>query len=298
MTDAIKSLVADPGSLAAVRKQARSQDLAALEQTARQFESLLTKMMLKSMREANQTFGADLFGSSQQDLYQDMFDDQLSLQLAGGRGLGLADLLVQQLSRSTLATAAHRSDPAAALSPNPAPTRAPRTDPHAQPAGVPTAKQDFVRSLLPLAREAGQRLGVDPAALVAQAALETGWGRAVPSAAGSSSCNLFGIKAGASWNGASVDVSTREFEAGVPVRKVERFRAYASAAASFQDYAAMLGKSPRYAAAVGTGSDVTAFASALQQGGYATDPDYAQKLTAVAAEVRSIAGGGRFKSTG
>jgi flagellar protein FlgJ len=225
-----------------------------------------------------------------------MFDDQLALQLAGGRGLGLADLLVQQLSRSTLAAPPRNenlrsANPAAALSPNPAPTRAPRTSLE------PTTKQDFVRNLLPLARAAGQQLGVDPTALVAQAALETGWGRAMPATlAGASSFNLFGIKAGSSWNGAAVQVPTLEFEAGLPVRTVARFRSYESAAASLQDYAGMLRRSPRYAAAAGTGSDVTAFATALQRGGYATDPDYAQKVTALASEVRSIAGAGAFKS--
>jgi flagellar protein FlgJ len=291
MTDPIKSLVADPRSLAGVRSQSQSQDLAGLKAAARQFESLLTKMMLKSMREANKTVGDDLFGSSQQDMYQDMFDDQLALQMAGGRGLGLADLLVQQLSRSALSAPASSENPAATLSPNVAPTRAPRAS------SEPTAKQDFVRSMLPLAREAGQQLGVDPLALVAQAALETGWGKAVPeTSAGDSSFNLFGIKAGASWSGGSVNVPTLEFDAGLPVRKVERFRSYESAAASFQDYAGMIRKSPRYAAAVGTGSDVAAFASALQQGGYATDPNYAQKVSAVASEVRSIAAAGAFES--
>jgi flagellar protein FlgJ len=108
---------------------------------------------------------------------------------------------------------------------------------------------------------------------------------------------LFGIKAGASWNGAAVSVPTLEFESGLPVRKVERFRSYESAAASFRDYAGMLSRSPRYAAAVGTGGDVTAFASALQQGGYATDPNYAHKVTALASEVRSIAAAGAFKSS-
>jgi flagellar protein FlgJ len=299
MADPIKSLVSDPRSLTGVRSQAQSQDLGALKETARQFESLLTKMMLKSMREANQSFGAELFGSSQQDLYQDMFDDQLALRLAGGRGLGLADLLVQQLSRSTLAAPPRNENlrsenPAAALSPNFPPTHAAATS--SAPANL---KQDFVRNLLPLAREAAQQLGVDPASLVAQAALETGWGRAVPATpAGVSSFNLFGIKAGASWNGAAVNAPTLEFEAGLPVRTVARFRSYESAAASFQDYAGLLRRSPRYAAAADTGSDVTAFAAALQRGGYATDPDYAQKVTAVASEVRSIAGAGAFKSKG
>jgi flagellar protein FlgJ len=151
------------------------------------------------------------------------------------------------------------------------------------------SKEDFVRMMLPHAQRAGSALGVDPSALVAQAALETGWGRAVPSqASGSSSFNLFGIKAGSSWNGATAHVPTLEFEDGVPMRKVERFRAYGSPAESFNDYARLIGGNPRYENARGAGGDVATFASALQEGGYATDPNYAQKVVAVADEVRAL----------
>ncbi len=106
-------------------------------------------------------------------------------------------------------------------------------------------------------------------------------------AQGECSFNLFGIKAGSRWSGATVNVPTLEFESGIPVRKVERFRAYDSPADSFRDYAALIGGSSRYANARGTGENVEAFASALQQGGYATDPSYAQKIAAVASEVRA-----------
>jgi flagellar protein FlgJ len=140
----------------------------------------------------------------------------------------------------------------------------------------------------PHAQQAGEALGVDPSALVAQAALETGWGRAVPNHSDGSSFNLFGIKAGSSWDGATANVPTLEFEDGVAVRKVERFRAYASAADSFNDYAQLIGNNPRYENARGAGGDVATFASALQDGGYATDPNYAQKIVAVADEVRAL----------
>ena len=124
--------------------------------------------------------------------------------------------------------------------------------------------------------------------MLAQAALETGWGRSVPcNANGDCSFNLFGIKAGSQWSGATVNVPTLEFEAGIPVRKVERFRAYDSPADSFRDYAALIRDSSRYANARGAGDNVEAFATALQQGGYATDPHYAQKIAAVASEVRA-----------
>jgi flagellar protein FlgJ len=148
-------------------------------------------------------------------------------------------------------------------------------------------KEDFIRSLWPHARQVASELGVDPHALLAQAALETGWGRSVPcTAGGECSFNLFGIKAGGQWRGAQVAVPTLEYEGGVAVRKVERFRAYASAAESFRDYAKLIRDNPRYQDALNVGGDVAAFANALQRGGYATDPDYARKIVAVAGDVR------------
>src|SRR5690606_39747510 len=142
------------------------------------------------------------------------------------------------------------------------------------------------------AQRAGNALGVEPSALVAQARLDTGWGRAVPTqGSGSSSFNLFGIKAGSSWGGATTNVPTLEFEEGVAVRKVERFRAYSSPADSFNDYARLIGNNPRYENVRGAGGDVAAFATALQEGGYATDPNYAQKIVAVADEVRALTNG-------
>jgi flagellar protein FlgJ len=141
---------------------------------------------------------------------------------------------------------------------------------------------------MPHAEKAARALGVDPHALLAQAALETGWGKSVPcNADGQCSFNLFGIKASGQWSGATVNVPTLEFEEGVAVRKVERFRSYESAGDSFMDYARLIASSPRYENAVGAGSDVATFASALQQGGYATDPDYARKVVALAKEVRA-----------
>jgi flagellar protein FlgJ len=241
-------------------------------------------MLLKSMRDANRSFGEDsLFGSSQGDMYQDMFDDQIAMQLSKGKGLGLADMLVQQLTQSGMV-----KSPDATMEAQPsAATQTISSNADHQP--LSKSKADFVRMMWPHAQRAGNALGVDPNALVAQAALETGWGRAVPSqAGGSSSFNLFGIKAGASWNGATAHVPTLEFEDGVPVRKVERFRAYNSPAESFNDYARLIGGSPRYENARGVGGDVATFASALQDGGYATDPNYARKVVAVADEVRAL----------
>jgi len=266
---------ADFQGLASLKNDAKGQAPTALKEAARQFESLFTQMLLTSMSEANKSFGEDsLFGSDQGDMYQDMFDDQIAMQLSKGKGLGLADMLVRQLQGGVQSTE-KISAPASSA-------------PAANSQALTTSKEDFLRQLRPHAEQAARELGVDANALLAQAALETGWGRSVPcNANGDCSFNLFGIKAGSQWSGATVNVPTLEFEAGIPVRKVERFRAYDSPADSFRDYAALIRDSSRYASARGAGDNVEAFATALQQGGYATDPHYAQKIAAVASEVRA-----------
>jgi flagellar protein FlgJ len=283
---------ADFQGLAALKNDAKQQAPAALKEAARQFESLFTQMLLKSMREANKSFGEDsMFGSDQADMYQDMFDDQMALQMSKGKGLGLAEMLVRQLQggvQSPEQTAAPAAAAPSALS-EPSAIRHPLS----------VSKDDFIRDMRPHAERAAREIGVDPNALLAQAALETGWGRTMPcNAQGECSFNLFGIKAGSQWSGATVNVPTLEFESGIPVRKVERFRAYGSPADSFRDYAALIGGSSRYANARGTGENVEAFASALQQGGYATDPNYAQKIAAVASEVRSRSDALKFAAAG
>jgi flagellar protein FlgJ len=270
---------ADFQGIAALKNEAKTQAPTALKEAARQFESLFTQMLLKSMREANKGFGEDsLFGSDQADMYQDMFDDQMALQLSKGKGLGLADMLVRQLQGGVAEAPVANRDQAARAS-------ALREIPRDQP--LTASKDAFISALRPHAEAAAREIGVDPNALLAQAALETGWGRSVPcNAQGECSFNLFGIKAGSQWSGATVNVPTLEFEDGVAVRKVERFRAYASPADSFRDYAALIRDNARYANALGAGDNVEAFATALQQGGYATDPNYANKIAAVASEVR------------
>ncbi|AMN46584.1 flagellar protein FlgJ [Steroidobacter denitrificans] len=297
---------ADFQGLAALRTRARAQDPETLKAAAQQFESLFTQMLLKSMREAGKGFGDSLFGSEQGDFYQSMFDEQIALQLSQGGGLGLADMLIRQLSAGAPqgggsiggaplehlgADAAMRGAvraEAAGLQRADAATAAERGSNSTGPGEWSGGKEDFIRSLWPHARQAARELGVDPHALLAQAALETGWGRSVPcSSGGECSFNLFGIKAGSQWRGAQVAVPTLEYEDGVAVRKIERFRAYASPAESFRDYARLIRGNPRYREALNAGGDVAAFANALQRGGYATDPEYERKIVAVAADVRT-----------
>ena len=287
---------ADFRGLAALRKDAKAQTPESVRAAARQFESLFTQMMLKSMRAA--TPGDSLFSSDQENFYRDMFDQQMSVQLSQGKGLGLADMLVQQLMRNGVAGAAAAAGSGAASS---TATGAgalqgagavPRSGADSLPIATnnawPQSRADFVNALMPAAQQAGAQLGVDPHTLIAHAALETNWGRSIPSTEqGGSSFNLFGVKAGASWAGPEASAATTEYVAGQPVSMRDEFRAYASPADSIKDYAALLRTSPRYAAALGTGSDTAAFATALQRGGYATDPDYAAKLVAVAQSLKS-----------
>ena len=285
---------ADPHALSALKGDAKARDPETLKAVAKQFESLFTQMLLKSMREANKSFGDSMFGgdSQQTEFYQGMFDDQLAMHLSQGKGLGLADMLVRQLSQlqaaqpgdtASASDATKQTGSVGASSAAPASSSASPTPP----TPIASSKQDFIRTMWPHAQQAASEIGVDPRALLAQAALETGWGKAVPgNAAGECSYNLFGIKAGSQWEGATVNVPTLEFEDGVAVRKVDRFRSYDSPADSFRDYAKLIRSNPRYEDAVGSGANVATFATALQQGGYATDPDYARKIVAIANEIR------------
>ena len=245
---------------AALRRGAGANDPGTLREVAKQFESLFTKMMLESMRKAS--FGDPMFGSDQGDMYQGMMDDQMAVQLSQGKGLGLADMLIRQLSHG-------------------APSGSAQTDAPAGNVVDEARKQRFIEQVMPHAQAAARELGVDPRAIVAQAALETGWGM---SQAGTddTSHNLFGIKAGASWQGATVESATTEYSAGNAGTEYAQFRSYEDIAESMSDYVRVIRDNPRYSAALNTGSDVHAFAHALQRGGYATDPEYANKLIAVA----------------
>ncbi|MDB5999086.1 MAG: flagellar assembly peptidoglycan hydrolase FlgJ [Rhizobacter sp.] len=150
----------------------------------------------------------------------------------------------------------------------------------------PGPQLDFLSSIAPWAREAGAQLGVSGDIIAAHAALESGWGqKPLRQADGSNSNNLFGIKATGSWQGDSTDSATTEFESGVAVKKTERFRSYPDPASSFRDFAQMLRENPRYREALNSGGDAKAYAEGLARGGYATDPNYADKLARVAAQV-------------
>lgn len=159
-------------------------------------------------------------------------------------------------------------------------------------AGVNTPEQQaFLESIAPWAQQAAQQLGVAPELVSAHAALESGWGqRPLKIPGGASSHNLFGIKAGGSWDGAVSENATTEYVAGAAIKTRERFRAYPDAGAAFRDYAQMLIDNPRYKGALGVGSDARAFAQGLARGGYATDPAYAAKLERLATKLQRTDG--------
>ncbi|MBD8871240.1 flagellar assembly peptidoglycan hydrolase FlgJ [Rhodanobacter sp. DHB23] len=287
-----------------LRAQAQSDSKAVLPAVAKQFEALFTQMMLKSMREASDSLGSALGDSDAGKAYRDLFDQQLSVSLSqSGKGLGIAQMLVHQLGgQGASATGATGGAGGSADDPDGIgdPTKLPANADQFQrrlanvvEAGrelgrsamkwLPQDAQEFVRALAPYAEAAAQKLGVSVRTVLAQAALETQWGKHMPrSSDGSTSFNLFGMKAGGSWDGQKVSVPTLEYEDGVAVRRHAQFRAYNSPAQSFQDYATLIASDPRYAAAKGHGDDVRGFANALARGGYATDPGYAEKISAIA----------------
>lgn len=271
--------------LTALKAEAREQSPEALKAVAKQFEALFLQMMLKSMRAASE--GDPLFDGEHAELYRDMYDKQLSLDMAE-RGIGLADVLVRQLQMKVPDNAA-AGEMAMPQRLGSTFARIEAQTPQAAPAAAKAASvsmdevtespEAFIRRLWPLAEKAAAKIGVSPDALLAQAALETGWGKAVirhPD--GNSSHNLFNIKADRRWDGESVAKSTLEYRDGVAAKEVARFRAYESFEASFDDYVNLLQSNPRYAEALRRTDDPKQFVRALQDAGYATDPAYARKI--------------------
>lgn len=278
-TASTQDVYTDFSSLTALRKDARKDPQASLRKIAHQFESLYIKMMLKSMRDAS--MGDPLFDSNTSKVYRDMFDNQLAIDMSDHGGIGLADMLVKQLQRYVPHDAKHSAAQHAAIQ------RVPVMSQQTPVAGseddrIPVqfeSQGQFIEKIWPLAEKAGKELNVPPQAILAQAALESGWGKHInKSPEGVSSYNLFNIKADAGWKGPKVVVDTLEFEHGVAKRQKAAFRAYTSYADCFRDYVKFLKSNPRYSEALQTGSNAEKFARNLHLSGYATDPAYADKL--------------------
>ena len=282
-----------------LKLQARQSSPESLQAVARQFEAVFMNMLLKSMRETTSQDGP--FDSEQTRLYTSMLDQQLAQSMAS-RGIGLADVMVRQLTAAQAMVPppasgevqAYPLDPArahpleanatrglplegaAAVASPAAPVAAPVAG------AVPSHVGEFVQRMLPHAQSASAATGIPARFMIGQAALETGWGRqAIRGADGADSHNLFGIKAGSNWKGRTVDIVTTEYIGGRPVKLVDTFRAYDSYADAFRDYARLLLNNARYQNVIAQGANAAGFAQGLQQAGYATDPAYASKLQGV-----------------
>ena len=287
-TELSANLVTDTQSVDALRQSAKQNTPEGLKTVAKQFEALFMNMMLKSMREASPQDGT--FDNAQSRMYTSMLDQQLSQNLAS-RGVGLADVLIRQLSNTVTALPGEKpSGPAmpslsgspSSVNPAPAFNAAPATAPAKTSSNQSAHMQAFQARLEGHAEEASRTTGIPAKFMLGQAALESGWGRReIIAADGTPSHNLFGIKATGGWQGKVVEHVTTEYVHGVAQKVVQKFRAYDSYADSFRDYAQMLRSNPRYQQVLANAQDVAGFAQGLQRAGYATDPHYADKLTRI-----------------
>ncbi len=263
------ALVGDAQSLAALRGRAASDPKAAVREVAKQFEALFMQELMKSMRAA--TLSSGMLDNEGSKLGTDLLDQQFATQMTGLPG-GLSEAITRQLERQM------------GLAPGPIPA-APVAVTGLEPKAVRIPDQSaaaFVQQHTRAAQAAEAATGITAAFMIGQAAHETGWGRKeIRQADGSPSYNLFGIKAGADWKGPVAETLTTEVVNGQAVKGVAKFRAYASHAESFADFARLMKNSPRYRQVLAQGQDAGGFAAGLQRAGYATDPAYADKLTRV-----------------
>jgi flagellar protein FlgJ len=260
------AIAGDSRSISALRESAQKDPKAAIKEAAKQFEALFMQQLMKSMRDAS--FSSGMTDNEGTRLGTEMLDQQFAVKMTGLPG-GLADAIARQLERQTGAPAAPLPGAAEAARPAPVPLK------------LSSTQSGFVQKHADAAQKAEAATGIPATFLVAQAAHESGWGRGeIRHADGQPAHNLFGIKAGAGWKGATADVLTTEYENGQARKVVQKFRAYASYEESFADYARLM-KTGRYAGVVAQANTAEGFANALQKAGYATDPQYANKLTRI-----------------
>ncbi|WP_137937451.1 flagellar assembly peptidoglycan hydrolase FlgJ [Chitinivorax sp. B] len=271
-------LSVDVNSLDALKLQAKRDEKGAMKGVAQQFEAMFLQMMMRNMRASMPE--NDLFGSEETKMFTGLLDDQYATQMSSKGGVGLADMILQQLTRDRVMAPVQL--PADMKQPKGVALPVTRPDLQAVPL-TKSAMQQFVDKMIIHAKPAAESLGVAPHLLASQAALETGWGkRVIRDDQGRDSHNVFGIKAGKNWQGPVAEVTTTEYVNGKAEKRVERFRAYESYQVAFNDYAQLLQSNGRYREVLNQGHDAAGFAKALQSGGYATDPNYANKLTKVA----------------
>lgn len=314
----------DVNGLNSIRQDAKSGDKAskeaALDQAAKQFESIFMQMLMKSMRKAQDVLASDSpFNSESTKFYRDMHDQQMSLEMSNNGSLGLSELIVRQLggddnfkphtilrsdgnldsrgsvriTQSALLTNRNLvNDPTAKQDPEK--DRQTNGSAAAQMASLlqsPTFEQpkDFVSALTADAKRVQEKIKVPFEVVIAQAALETGWGqKIIKTDSGESSNNLFNIKADSRWAGDKTHKETLEFENGAMVKKREPFRVYETIGESVNDYLNLLTGSERYQGALEKAENVEQFLHGIQGAGYATDPDYAKKIMATLRTVTSL----------
>lgn len=290
-----------------IKELGREDQAAALKKVAKQFESMFISQLMKSMRQSNEAFSDDsFFNSSESRFHQDMYDQQLTLELSEGRGLGLSDQLYQQLLRqyNIEAPESESKQPGNAsfelssiqrvMHDNQRPTLAAGRKAFA--VEVPVASEvavtdkaqldvstpeSFIQSLKPLAEKYAAQLNLPADVLISQAALETGWGKHVLSDAAGSSNNLFNIKVKSDWQGDSVSKDTIEYRDGVALKERAQFKRYDSVEQSFEDYVKLIKGSSRYQQALDHKGDANNYLQGIQQAGYATDPNYANKISSI-----------------
>jgi flagellar protein FlgJ len=303
---ASQRLAVDPTALDALRLQAKNDPKGALKAMGGQFEALFLGTLMKQMRD---TSFDDSEGSGDLATYRSLLDEQMVQTMGKAGGIGIGAMLTKSIARSAGLDGVANNSGSAAVSSDGSRSMVTQSLPpgfsealqrwRAQsaqgagdsataqdPGGISASQSAFINTLLPQAQTAAAQLGVAPGLLVAQAALETGWGRkAIRQPDGSDSHNLFGIKAGSNWTGPVANVTTTEYVHGTVQKQVQAFRVYGSYQEAFDDYARLLANSPRYEKALNQGSNGAAFGAGLQGAGYATDPDYARKLAAVAGQV-------------
>ncbi|ENJ1707229.1 TPA: flagellar assembly peptidoglycan hydrolase FlgJ [Vibrio parahaemolyticus] len=283
-------------------KEGKDGEQEALHAAARQFESIFTSMMLKSMREANEGFESNIMNSQNEKFYRQMLDEQMASELSANGSMGLADMIVAQL---TAGQGNDKSETAMRDATNSA-VEYRRVDPKkareiekrliesgelSRTSHTPAkfdSPESFVNSMKPYAEKAAKALGVEPSLLLAQAALETGWGQKVVQNARGSSNNLFNIKADRSWQGDKVTTQTLEFHDNTPVKETAAFRSYSNYQDSFNDYVRFLNDNPRYETALQQRGDSESFIRGIHRAGYATDPTYADKVLQVKQKIESM----------
>jgi peptidoglycan hydrolase FlgJ len=304
-TDLSGKLAFDANSLNKLKNSAKENSPEAIKEVAKQFEAVFINMVMKSMRAATPQDGP--FDNEQSRTFTAMLDQQLSTNLAN-KGVGLAEVLTRQLTKSShgavnameqavsgdsdvtnadtlgvsnvmpnlLKESGYTQKPAIV------PTTTPMINSLVKPSDLSGKAAEFHQRLSKHAVAASRETGMPANYMLGQAALETGWGRReIKSSDGTNSLNLFGIKATGGWKGKVVETTTTEYINGVKEKRVEKFRAYDSYADSFKDFAKLIQNNPRYQSVMANVNSISGYARALQNSGYATDPQYANKLASV-----------------